>query len=73
MLGVDPDYRGKGIGKEVLLAGLSYLKREGFQIAELTVDSENQAACTLYRSAGFRIQASTLWYEKAIGQDTGAK
>lgn len=26
MLGVDPDYRGKGIGKQVLLVGLSYLK-----------------------------------------------
>ena len=67
MLGVDPDYRGKGIGKGVLLAGLSYLKSKGFRVAELTVDSKNQAACTLYHSVGFRVWASTLWYEKAIG------
>jgi mycothiol synthase len=67
MLGVDPDYRGRGIGKGVLLAGLSYLKSKGFQVAELTVDSRNQAACTLYRSVGFRVWASSLWYEKAIG------
>jgi len=66
MLGVDPDYRGRGIGKGVLLAGLSYVKSKGLQVAELTVDSKNQAACTLYRSVGFRVWASTLWYEKAI-------
>jgi mycothiol synthase len=67
MLGVDPDYRGRGIGKGVLLAGLSYLKSKGFQVAELTVDSRNKEACSLYRSIGFKVWASTLWYEKAIG------
>jgi len=66
MLGVDPDYRGRGIGRGVLLAGLSYLNSKGIQVAELTVDSKNQAACILYRSIGFKVWASTLWYEKAI-------
>lgn len=66
MLGVDPDYRGKGIGRKVLLAGLSYLKNKGIQIAELTVDSENKAACSLYYSAGFNIWTRSLWYEKSI-------
>jgi mycothiol synthase len=66
MLGVDPDYRGKGIGRDVLLAGLSYLKDRDLQVAELTVDSQNKAACALYRSVGFEVRASTVWYEKAI-------
>jgi mycothiol synthase len=66
MLGVDPDYRGRGVGKAVLLAGLLYLKEEGFQVAELTVDSENQAACFLYSSVGFEVVDSTLWYETKI-------
>ena len=66
MLGVNPDYRGKGIGKGVLLAGLSYLKSNGVGIIELTVDSKNKAACTLYRSAGFRIETMSLWYERAL-------
>ena len=66
MLGVNPDYRGKGIGKGVLLAGLSYLKSNGVGIVELTVDSENKAACALYRSAGFRIETMSLWYEKTL-------
>ncbi len=66
MLGVDPDYRGKGIGKRVLLAGLSYLKSKGLRIAELTVDSENKAACSLYQSVGFKAWRSSLWYEKVL-------
>ena len=66
MLGVAPDYRGKGIGKKLVLAGLARLKSKGLQVAELTVDSENKAACALYRSIGFEVQANTFWYEKAI-------
>jgi len=66
MLGVEPDYRGRGIGKEVLLAGLSGLKRRGMGIVELTVDSQNKAARALYRSAGFQIRTRSLWYEKSL-------
>jgi mycothiol synthase len=66
MLGVDPDHRRRGVGKEVLMAGLSYLKGNDVGIVELTVDGENEAARALYRSAGFRVQARSLWYEKAL-------
>ena len=66
MLGVDPDYRGKGISRKLVLAGLARLRSKGLQVAELTVDSENIAACTLYQSLGFEDQANTLWYEKVI-------
>ncbi len=66
MLGVDPDYRGKGIGKKLLLAGLARLKSKGLQVAELTVDSENKAACALHKSIGFKVKTSSSWYEKVI-------
>ncbi len=66
MLGTDPDYRGRGVGKRALLAGLAHLKNKGLQVAELTVDSENKVACALYQSTGFEVRAGTLWYEKAI-------
>jgi len=68
MLGVDPGYRGKGIGKLILLAGLSCLKNKEIRIAKLTVDSENKAACALYQSVGFEICSTTLWYERALGK-----
>jgi len=66
MLGLDPDYRGKGIGKKILLAGLAHLKSRSLQVVELTVDSENKAACALYKSIGFKVRASSFWYEKVI-------
>ena len=66
MLGADPCYRGKGIGKSLVLAGLARLKSKGLQVAELTVDSENKTACVLYQSLGFEVQANTFWYEKVI-------
>jgi len=66
MLGVDPDYRGSGIGERALLAGLAHLKGKGIQVAELTVDSQNAAACALYKSGGFKIASTSAWYEKAL-------
>jgi len=66
MIGTDPDYRGRGAGRKVLLAGLAHLRNKGLQVAELTVDSENQEACALYWSVGFEIRTSSLWYEKEI-------
>ena len=66
MLGVDPDYRGRGVSKRLLLAGLAYLKNKGLQVTELTVDSRNKVAYALYRSVGFKVQTSSLWYEKVI-------
>ena len=66
MLGVDPDYRNREIGKAVLLNGLEDLKGKGVDIVELTVDSQNPAACSLYESVGFEVYAKTEWYEKAV-------
>jgi mycothiol synthase len=66
MLGVDPDHRGKGIGRELMMAGLIRLRNRGLRVAELTVDSQNKAAYALYQSLGFEVQARTLWYERVI-------
>ena len=66
MLGVDPDYRGRGLGRQLLLAGLSCLKGKSLRVAVLTVDSENKAARVLYKSVGFELWKSSLWYEKRL-------
>jgi mycothiol synthase len=67
MLGVDPDYRGRGIGRQLLVGGISALARKGLRIIEVTVDQENEAACALYRSVGFKDWKRSLWYEKKMG------
>jgi mycothiol synthase len=64
MLGVDPAFRKQEIGKAILLNGLEDLKAKGVAIVELTVDSENPAACALYESVGFKVYAKTEWYQK---------
>ena len=66
MLGADPDYQGKGIGRKALMAGLAYLMKKGVKTASLSVDSKNRSACNLYRSIGFTQQAKNLWYEKEV-------
>ena len=50
----------------MLLAGLTHLKNKGVRVAGLFVDSENKAACAVYKSIGFKVQTSSLWYEKVI-------
>jgi ribosomal protein S18 acetylase RimI-like enzyme len=43
---------------------LEDLKDKSVDIVELTVDSANPAACSLYESVGFEVFARTEWYEK---------
>jgi mycothiol synthase len=66
MLGSDPDHRGKGIGKKLLMAGLAYLKDKGASTVILNVDSENKAARNLYKSIGFKRSKTILSYDKAV-------
>jgi len=66
MLGVDADYRNRGLGKKLLLAGLLHLKNKSRELIDITVDSQNIAAVTLYRSLGFQLHGETVWYEKVV-------
>jgi mycothiol synthase len=66
MLGVRPGHRGRGLGRELLLAGLRQLRDKGSEVVEITVDSQNTVAVELYLSLGFRLADDTLWYEKVI-------
>jgi len=67
MIGVLPECRGRGLGRQALTAGLAYLKSRGIEAVDLTVDSENVEACTLYESVGFTTRTTTRWYEKVVG------
>ena len=68
MMGVDPDYQNRGIGKQILLAGLAHLVNKSIETVELTADSENQAALSIYDSIGFEVWSTTLWYEKNLSK-----
>ena len=68
MAGVHPDYRGRGLSRVVVAAGMAYLKSKGIDTIELEVDSENPAGRRLYLGLGFEKVSDILWYEKRLGR-----
>ena len=52
-IGVDPQQRGKGYGRQIMLFGLEQLKKNGCRQAFLRVHVENKPAIHLYESLGF--------------------
>ena len=65
MTGVHPDYRGRGLGKMALTAGMTYLAENGAKTVRLEVDDLNAAAKRVYFWAGFREAGRSLWYERS--------
>lgn len=59
LVGVLQPYRGRGLGRYLLIWGIERLQSLGLETIELSVDAENERAVELYRSAGF--QAVEEW------------
>jgi len=66
MLGVDPEFQGEGLGKKLLQTAIYQMDKQGAKTVELTVDSENTPAVSLYNSLGFILKSRSLWYEKIL-------
>ncbi len=65
IMGVNPKYQGKGIGRAVTIAGLKHLRYQGIFSAMLYVDAENKSAINLYQSLGFKEWGRDLLYQLA--------
>jgi len=68
-LAVDPDFRGQGISKELVAAGLIALIPKDAVLATLEVRAGNLAAQNLYRYFGFEIVGRRLRYYRDNGED----
>ena len=66
MVGVRPELRGRGLGRNLVLRGLEYFAENEAKNVELTVDEKNQPAVKLYHSLGFKIKARKIWYEYVL-------
>ncbi len=53
--GVAKDYRGKGVGRQLIDAALDLYRRHGAAVATLEVITTNEPALALYRSSGYEI------------------
>ena len=63
-IGLCKDFRGKGLGRELLYSVMALLDGEGFERTWLSVSTANARAYHLYQSAGF-VQTRLLshWYQ----------
>ena len=64
MIGIHPDYRGRKLGKAIVLAGMHQLNNIGASEIELEVDSDNKPATNLYLALGFIEKSTTFWFER---------
>jgi mycothiol synthase len=62
VIAVDPDFHGRGLGKQLTLAGLDSIADRGVREANLYVDADNIAAVGLYEHLGFTIHRSRQAY-----------
>jgi mycothiol synthase len=62
VLAVSPDYKGQGVGRDLTITGLNYLKYQGLNNVMLYVGVENKPAFNLYKSLGFNEFGSDVMY-----------
>lgn len=55
VIATDPEVRGSGLGRSLVLAGLAYLAGRSLQVGMLYVDATNAPALRLYRDLGFAV------------------
>ena len=68
IMGVDPKFAGKGIGKAVTIAGLRHMRYQGIFSAMLYVDADNDSAIKLYQSLGFTEWGRDVLYRYTMSQ-----
>ena len=66
MIGIDPSYRHRRLGRPLLQAGLKYLYSRGVSHVELEVDSQNAPAVGLYKWMGFEKVMECQWFEVSL-------
>jgi mycothiol synthase len=66
VVGVDPDFQGLGLGRQLTLAGLDSISRRGVDTGMLYVDAANTPARTLYEHLGFTVSRTDRAYTGAV-------
>lgn len=61
-LSVLPDYRGKGVGKELMTAALDYFSEQGMRAAKIETLEQNEIGRRFYPQVGFVEVARQIHY-----------
>jgi mycothiol synthase len=66
-VGVLPAWRGRGLGRELLLWAIAHVRDAGARTIELSVEAANEKALALYRATGFTAEIEWPHYALATG------
>jgi mycothiol synthase len=66
VIGVDPSRHRSGLGRALVVGGLSHLADRGVRAGMLFVDGDNHAALRLYDSLGFTMHRVDRAYEREV-------
>ncbi len=62
VIGIDPEFHGRGLGKPMTAAGLAWLHDQGLQTAMLYVEADNEPAMRTYIGLGFHtVRTDRSW------------
>jgi mycothiol synthase len=68
VIGVDPDLHGRGLGRELTLAGLDWISDHGLTEAMLFVDGGNVTALRLYERLGFETRRTRYAFAGTLSE-----
>lgn len=66
MVGVHPDFRGRGLGEVVTANSIRLLRDQGAGVVKLEVDRDNRPARRIYKELGFKPVSEMAWYELRV-------
>lgn len=64
LVGVHPDWQGKGIGYQLTMQLLAWFQQQGAKRATVVTQGRNIGAQVLYQRCGFVTYSTELWYHK---------
>ncbi len=73
VVGVEPTFAGRGLGRALTLIGLHHLRDRGLATAMLYVDDANHRAVRLYEGLGFSRYSCDISYLHKPGVQTGSR
>lgn len=66
VIGTAPQFQGRGFGRYLLTSGLAHLSARQADVAAVYVDQSNEAAVTLYETAGFHHHHVDVCYSRDL-------
>lgn len=67
VIGIDPDFHGRGLGAPMTAAGLSWLNDQGLTTGMLYVEADNEPAVRTYERLGFTILRTDKAWSLPVG------